>query len=104
MKHLMDAFETCPFPVKSVVSGGARGADSLGEQYARQVGVPLERYPADWNKHGKGAGFIRNREMANHAEALLLIWDGQSRGSANMLQEALKCGLKIHQHIVEGLV
>jgi len=102
MDHLMDAFMSCPFPVKSVVSGAARGVDALGEQYAKQVGLPLERFPADWARHGRGAGHIRNRQMAEHAEALILVWDGKSRGSANMLKEARARGLRIHQHIVEA--
>ena len=49
-----------------IVSGAARGADSLGEQYARENGYAIDSRPADWNAHGKSAGFIRNVQMANH--------------------------------------
>lgn len=67
-----------------IVSGTASGIDQCGEAYAKACGLPLARFPADWNKHGRAAGMIRNRQMAENADALLLIWDGQSRGSKGM--------------------
>lgn len=74
------------FPVTEVVCGEARGADTFGKKWAYEVGIPVKSFPADWNKHGKGAGPIRNREMAEYADALIVfIWDA-SRGSANMLR------------------
>jgi hypothetical protein len=86
--------------ITEVVCGKARGVDTLGEQWAKSHGIPVKEFPADWETHGKSAGPKRNRQMAEYAEALILVWDGKSRGSANMLQEAKKRGLKIHQHIV----
>lgn len=73
--------------VTEVVSGGATGVDSAGEGYALANNIPVKKFPADWNQHGRAAGPIRNRQMADYADALLLIWDGTSRGSANMKQE-----------------
>lgn len=58
-------------------------------------------FPADWDAHGKAAGPIRNREMAQYGDALLLIWDGKSRGSASMLKEARSAKLPIMQVIIE---
>lgn len=49
------------------MSGGARGADRLGEKFAESCSFPFRRFPADWDKHGKSAGYIRNREMAIYA-------------------------------------
>lgn len=77
-----------------IVSGGADGADSLGERYAKENGYKLTVFKADWDKHGKAAGQIRNAEMAKYADALICFWDGQSRGSKNMIEEAKKAGLK----------
>ena len=72
-----------------VISGCARGADSLGELYAKTKGYATgkmeERHPADWNKNGKSAGYIRNEQMAEVADALVAFWDGKSRGTANMI-------------------
>ena len=81
-----------------IVSGGARGADSLGERYAKDRGYKLKIFPADWNKFGKRAGYLRNIQMAEYADALIAFWDGKSRGTRNMIEEArsrmLKIGIK----------
>ena len=71
--------------ITEIVSGGARGADMLGEQYAIEFNLPLKIFPADWDKHGRAAGPIRNRQMADYADALIAVWDGQSRGTKNMI-------------------
>lgn len=73
-----------------IISGGAAGADSLGEQYAQENGIAIERHPADWKKHGKAAGPIRNAEMAACADFLIAFWDGKSRGTQNMMMNAVK--------------
>lgn len=78
-----------------IVSGGAKGADSLGEAYARLRGYPVKQFPADWDNLGKTAGPVRNGQMAEYADALVLFWDGKSRGSANMLQQANLRGLEV---------
>ena len=79
-----------------IVSGGAKGADALGEQFAERNGLGLERYPADWEKHGKGAGFRRNHQMALASDVLVAFWDGKSRGTKNMIEEAHKAKLETH--------
>lgn len=71
-----------------VISGGARGADKLGEQYAIERGYSIMRFLPDWDTHGNRAGIVRNREMARHADALLAYWDGRSLGTLNMINEA----------------
>lgn len=90
------AMAECPWAVTEVVSGGARGADAFGEEWARDRRVPVRVFPADWNRHGRAAGPIRNREMAEYADALVAVWDGESRGTKNMIEEATKRGLKVH--------
>lgn len=71
-----------------IVSGGADGADKLGERYAKDKNVPLYVFKPDWDKHGKFAGIFRNREMANFADACICFWDGSSKGTENMIKEA----------------
>lgn len=75
-----------------VVSGTARGADRLGEAYAYSRGFAVKRFPADWDTHGKSAGVIRNAEMAAYADAAIIFWDGQSRGTKNMIDQMEKIG------------
>lgn len=84
------------FEITEVVSGKAPGVDKLGEQWAEQNDVPVKEFPADWKLHGKGAGPIRNVQMAKYAEALIALWDGQSRGTSNMIQNARAYGLEVH--------
>lgn len=68
-----------------IVCGMARGIDLSGYEYAEFMGIPIAEFPADWNGPlKKGAGHARNRLMAEYGDALLLIWDGKSTGSANM--------------------
>ena len=78
-----------------IVSGAARGADSLGERYAREHGYTLDSHPADWNTHGKSAGYVRNAQMANSAEALIAFWDGHSRGTKHMIDTSVRNGLSV---------
>lgn len=78
-----------------IISGTARGADRLGEQYARERGYKIERYPADWDNDGHAAGPIRNARMADNADALIAFWDGRSRGTKNMIETAKVKGLAV---------
>lgn len=78
-----------------VVSGGAKGADSLGERFATEVSVKIIKFPADWDSNGKAAGYIRNKEMSKYANALVAFWDGKSKGTKNMIDLAKKEELQI---------
>ena len=78
-----------------VVSGTAYGADKLGERYATSRGLNILRFPPDWNKYGKAAGYIRNVEMAKNANGLVAFWDGESKGTAHMIQVANVSGLNV---------
>ena len=68
-----------------VLCGKARGADTLGEQYAKARGYEVNYYPADWNRYGRSAGHIRNSWMARDADAVVVFWDGKSIGSKDMI-------------------
>lgn len=79
----------------AVICGEARGADSLGKRYAKERNYEVRSYPADWDAHGKRAGFIRNVEMAKNADALVAFWDGQSHGTKHMIDTAKEYELQI---------
>lgn len=82
------------------ISGTARGADQLGEQFAKQFGYNVKRFPADWTL-GKRAGYVRNEQMAKYAVAdgnkglLVAFWDGKSKGTKHMIDLARKHGLAV---------
>lgn len=78
-----------------IVSGTARGADRLGERYAKENNIPIKRFPADWDKYGKSAGYIRNEQMAKYGTMLVAFWDGESRGTKHMIDLAKKYHLPI---------
>ncbi|MEG3880505.1 DUF2493 domain-containing protein [Microcoleus sp. herbarium7] len=78
-----------------IVSGGARGADRLGERYAKERGMILKIIPADWNEHGKSAGFKRNAEMATYATHCIAFWDGRSSGTKHMIDLARQYNLEL---------
>ncbi len=82
--------------ITEVFSGCANGVDKLGEQWAVKNEKQLLLYPADWNKYGKKAGYLRNIKMAKYADALIAIWDGKSKGTKHMIDIAKKKGLKVY--------
>lgn len=81
--------------VTEIVGGGASGVDKMGERYAKELGHPFKEFPADWKTHGKAAGPIRNKQMAEYADMLIAFWDGRSRGTKNMIDQANKHRLKV---------
>ena len=91
-----------------IVSGHCRGADILGERYAREHGLELAVFPAEWNRYGRRAGFIRNTRMAEFASeegiegALIAFWDGQSRGTKMMIDIAEKKGIDAYVFDLTG--
>lgn len=81
-----DLSKRMPFHlVKEIVCGMARGADQIGYDFARYYSIPVAGFPADWDKHGKSAGYIRNKEMSEYADELIAYWDGKSNGTKNMI-------------------
>jgi hypothetical protein len=78
-----------------IVCGMAKGADLLGKRYAEEKGFKVKEFPADWSKHGKSAGVIRNEEMKEYSYALIAFWDYKSRGTKNMIEISKKGGLEV---------
>ena len=79
-------------PITEIVSGCARGADFLGIEWADVYGLRITRFPAEWDKYGKSAGFIRNADMGAYADAAIIFWDGVSKGTKHMIQTMKKLG------------
>lgn len=103
------------FIIDEVVSGRANGVDKLGEKWANECDKPIKPFPADWDdlsepcilrhtKSGKPynalSGNKRNKAMAEYADCLIVIWDGKSKGSKDMIKEAEKQGLFIYSEII----
>jgi hypothetical protein len=85
------------FPlIKEIVSGHCRGIDLGGEFYAKEKGIPVKIFKADWDKYGKSAGPMRNKLMAEYSDVLLAVWDGKSRGTKNMIDEMRKLNKPVY--------
>ncbi len=84
-KQVLDKIQN----ITEIVSGAAEGADSLGERHAKENKIPLKQFPADWDTYKKAAGPLRNKEMAIYADVLIAFWDGKSKGTKNMIEQAL---------------
>lgn len=82
--------------VTQVVSGHAPGIDAAGERYATYRAIPIKRFPADWASHGKAAGPIRNRQMADYADCLVALPWGKSPGTRNMIAAMRALGKPVY--------
>lgn len=80
LKRILDLY-----PIKVIVSGGARGADSLGEKYADEKGLEKEIYRPEWDLFGKVAGFLRNSIIIENCDMVVALWDGISKGTKDSL-------------------
>ena len=100
MENICRHFNFHPVTVKEVVSGCAQGVDEMGMYWAWEQEIKVKKSPANWEMHGKAAGPIRNKQMAKYADALLLVWDGESKGSLSMKTEMLKLNKPVHEVIM----
>lgn len=82
----------------AIVSGMARGADSVGVQFANSHNILVKEFPAQWDKFGKSAGYRRNAEMAKEADVLVAFWDGKSKGTEHMINHMKT--LNKHVHVI----
>lgn len=71
-----------------IISGGARGVDTWAEQAARKRGLNVTVFPAEWDRHGKVAGFLRNHDIVKYADRVVAFWDGKSRGTQHTMSLA----------------
>lgn len=96
LKALIDSTE---WTIEEVVSGGCRGVDMMGERWAKDQGIPVRPFVADWARLGREAGELRNRDMAHYADGLILLWDAKSPGASCMLREAAKAGIPVRHQV-----
>jgi len=101
IQHLIDAIQSAD-PDAIVVSGGAVGADTVAEQTARAAGLGVLIFPAQWDRHGKSAGFIRNRRIVEHADRVVAYWNGTSRGAKNTIDLAVKAKKPVMIYYPDG--
>lgn len=96
LPEVIKAIKLSGFEIKEVVSGACpKGVDQLGEYWANLNNIPIKQFIAQWSIHGKGAGVLRNQLMADYADALIAVWDGESKGTADMIVRAQSKGLKV---------
>jgi hypothetical protein len=100
-KAVGKAITSSNFDITEVVCGCAIGVDRIGQTWAIANGIAVKEMPADWNKYGRQAGFIRNMQMAQYADAAIIIWDGKSPGSKNMISEIKKAEKPYFIDIIE---
>ena len=84
-KLLQEILEQYKPKITLVVSGAAKGADSLGEKWALENNIQTLIFPADWNQYGKRAGFIRNEDIIKNCDCCIAFWDGKSKGTKHSL-------------------
>lgn len=90
----LDAFHAIS-PITLVISGGARGADSLAEAWAKKKGIATKIFYPDWEKHGKRAGFLRNQDICEEADHIIAFWDGESKGTKHSLNLSKNLGKQV---------
>lgn len=116
VKQIADEVFKYRIPITEIVSGKAPGVDTCGEAYAKAAGQPVKPFPAAWTdlshpdaiirtrrdgtKYDALAGHRRNQQMAEYSDALLLIWDGKSDGSADMKRRMKKLNKPIYEVIL----
>lgn len=92
---IKQAIKESEFEITEIVSGTARGVDQLGEKYGRINNINISKFPAKWDLYGRSAGYKRNAEMAEYADALIAVWDGESKGTKHMIELAEGVGLRL---------
>lgn len=100
LKEYINGLDIADLSQVVIISGAARGADTLGEYFAYDYQIAVRKFPAKWDEIGKRAGWVRNAEMAKYAAekhgVLFAFWDGKSRGTKNMIDLANRYSLEVH--------
>lgn len=97
--------EQCVFEhnmiIDEVVCGTQRGVDSIGEVWAEYHGIPVKKFKPDWDRLGRSAGPSRNAAMADYGDVAIVIWDGSSPGSRNMINQMKQRGKMYYEYIYD---
>lgn len=98
---IVGCLEKTEFDITEIVSGCAKGVDTVAIQIGEVLDIPVAKFPADWETYGRRAGPVRNSEMGKYADGGIVIWDGKSKGSANMISCLKKLGKPCEEHIYD---
>lgn len=90
-KLLVETLREVP-KIDMIISGGAVGADTLGEMYAKHNDIPTLIFRPEWDKYGKSAGFIRNHDIVKNSDIVFAFWDGKSKGTQSSIDICEKQG------------
>lgn len=90
---------TYTFDPITIISGGAKGVDSWGEEFAHCQNCLVKIFYPDWDKYGKRAGFLRNELIINEADKVIAFWDGQSKGTKHSIDLAIKAGKPVDIYV-----
>lgn len=82
--------------LEAIVSGGAKGVDTLAERYAKELGVPIIIFKPDYKRYGRGAAVIRNTQIIEYSDVVYAFWDGKSKGTRDAINKAQKLGKILH--------
>lgn len=82
--------------IAMIISGGAKGADTLAEEYANNHHIPLQVFPAKWDQYGKRAGYIRNVKIVENSDVVIAFWDGKSKGTKMTIDECTRHNKQVH--------
>jgi hypothetical protein len=102
MKTVYDGISSLNLNIGEIISGHAKGVDILGEQYALLHNIPIKLFPADWDKYGKRAGYLRNIEMVKYCDEAIIFWDCESKGTLHDIEELLWIKKKMYLFTVKN--
>jgi len=91
-RHIANLEDYLPQGITEIVTGGAKGIDSDAMEYAKKYNIPLTVFLPQFERYGRGAPIVRNREMMAYADRVIALWDGVSKGTASGIQEVERLG------------
>lgn len=93
--------EYLPPDVDEIITGGARGVDACARRYAEETGIRYREFLPEYNKYGRAAPILRNKQIVEYADIVVAFWDGKSKGTMNTIETAKKLGKRVIVHFVE---
>lgn len=103
-RYMNDTIAANSWEVIKIVSGGAKGADSLARRYAKEHNIELVEYIPDWDTYGKRAGMIRNETIISNCDVVVAYWDYKSSGTAGALKLAESMNKQSHVYNISGII
>ena len=90
-----------PEDTTEIVSGGAKGIDTCAREYALSHDIKLTEFLPEYSRYGRGAPFKRNLQIIIYSDLVIAFWDGQSKGTKNVIENCKKLNVKVDVHIIE---